>query len=268
VVRTRVLTAVLLIPLMVGGVLLLPTPVLATVFLAITGWAAWEWAALSGIERTLGRAAYAALLGALAVGSLYADLPALMLAALAWWLMAAVWVLAAGRAALAAPPWARALVGVAVLVPAWRALVSVHEMSPHGHLYLLFLLGLVWAADTAAFLVGRRWGRRKLAPRISPGKTWEGVWAALLAGLAVSVVAAPVLGIAAWEWPGLMLLGTATVAFAVLGDLLESLCKRAAGVKDSGNVLPGHGGVLDRVDSLTAAAPLFMLGVFWLGGAR
>jgi phosphatidate cytidylyltransferase len=268
VVSQRLITAALLIPFVVGGVLFLPTSLLALAFSIIAGLAAWEWSVLSGITHPAGRASYVGLIALLLWGSLRVNLLSLMTAALVWWFLGAVWVLISGRGPGLAPAWMRGLVGVAVLVPAWRALVAVHEVSPHGHLYLLFLLGLVWAADSAAFLVGRRWGSRRLAPRISPGKTWEGAWAGLLAGLFLSVLAAPVLGLGGVQWVRLIGLGTATVVFAMLGDLLESMCKRVAGVKDSGRLLPGHGGVLDRVDSLTAAAPLFMLGLFWLEAAK
>jgi phosphatidate cytidylyltransferase len=264
----RLLTAMLLIPLMVGGVLFLPTSVLASVFLVIAGLAAWEWSALSGITSLVGRTLYVVVVGILLWGSLHVEVRTLMFAAFAWWFLAAMWMLLPGSTTFLIASWVREAAGVAVLVPAWRALVAVHETAPHGHLYLLLLLALVWAADSAAFLVGRRWGSRRLAPRISPGKTWEGVWAALVAGISLSVLAAPLLGLGGAQWIRLVAVGVGTVLFAVLGDLLESLCKRAAGVKDSGSLLPGHGGVLDRVDSLTAAAPLFMLGLFWLGGVR
>ena len=184
--------------------------------------------------------------------------------AAAWWLVAVVWIGSYGMGRADSPPWMRAVAGILVLVPAWRALVAVRDVEQHGQYYLLFLLALIWAADTAAYFVGRRWGRFSLAPRVSPGKTWEGVWGALASGLVLSMTMAALMGMAPRSWFGFALLGGFTVVASIVGDLLESVCKRASGVKDSGQLLPGHGGVLDRLDSLTAAAPVFMLGLSWL----
>jgi phosphatidate cytidylyltransferase len=151
-----------------------------------------------------------------------------------------------------------------VLVPAWWALVALHGVSPSGRYYLLFLLVLVWVADSAAYFSGRLWGTNKLAPRISPGKTWEGVWGALIAGLVLGVLGVILFGVQGSRWVAFVALCAATVAFSILGDLAESAFKRQSGLKDSGQLLPGHGGILDRVDSLTAAAPVFMLGLWSL----
>ena len=132
--------------------------------------------------------------------------------------------------------------------------------------YVLFLLLLIWVADIGAYFAGRRWGRRKLAPAISPGKTWEGVWGAAAAALVFALVGAVVLGVgcalARRSWRS----AWSTVGFSIVGDLFESMLKRQRGVKDSGSLLPGHGGVLDRLDSLTAAAPVFLLGLVRDGG--
>jgi phosphatidate cytidylyltransferase len=187
-----------------------------------------------------------------------------LIAALAWWLAALVWIARFGDPKIAWPGWLRALVGIVVLVPTWWALVALHELSPSGRYYLLFLLALVWAADSAAYFAGRLWGTNKLAPSISPGKTWEGVWGALIAGLLLGILGVIVFGVQGSRWVAFVVLCTATVAFSILGDLAESAFKRQSGLKDSGYLLPGHGGILDRVDSLTAAAPVFMLGLWSL----
>ena len=152
-----------------------------------------------------------------------------------------------------------------IIVPAWAALVYVHASGEDGPLRVLFILVLVWVADVSAFFAGRRFGAHKLAAVTSPGKSVEGA--------ACGVAAVGLLGIAAGLWLNLppvlvvllALLCVAAGALSVLGDLTESLIKRRAGVKDSGNLLPGHGGILDRIDSLTAAAPAFAVGFDILG---
>lgn len=124
---------------------------------------------------------------------------------------------------------------------------------------LLLCLALVWAADSAAYLVGRRFGRRKLCPQVSPGKTVEGLLGGLVGAALVGLIAGLALGLGGLRLAALVGLATACAAVSVVGDLAESLFKRRAGVKDSGDLLPGHGGVLDRIDALIAAAPLFAL---------
>jgi phosphatidate cytidylyltransferase len=152
-----------------------------------------------------------------------------------------------------------------VLIPTWLAVVALHESGEQGPLLVMYLLSLIWVADSGAYFSGRAWGKRKLAPSVSPGKSWEGVGGGALLSLAYAVGAAQVLGLPGNQWPLFVVLSLVTVLFSVLGDLTESMFKRHAGIKDSGTLLPGHGGVLDRIDSVTAAAPVFVVG-FWLGG--
>jgi phosphatidate cytidylyltransferase len=172
------------------------------------------------------------------------------------WAMAAVfWVLVAplwlARRWEARGVFVRALTGTLVLLPAWAAVVALRERSPW---LLLGVMTVVWIADTAAYFAGRRFGRHKLAPRISPGKSWEGVGGAGLAlALYASAISAAIVGL---RVPGALLLAAALLYFSILGDLFESWLKRVAGVKDSGTILPGHGGVLDRIDALLAALPI------------
>src|SRR5699024_7397069 len=153
---------------------------------------------------------------------------------------------------------------------AWCALGLIHAGEPNGHRWLLLALAIVWAADTGAYFAGRRFGgklfkERRLAPRISPNKTIEGLLGGLLAAVAGGVVFAPLAGAAASQLPAVALVALLAAGFSVLGDLFESLLKRHAGVKDSGNLIPGHGGLLDRLDGVLAALPVFAVGKIWLG---
>ncbi|HYB65032.1 MAG TPA: phosphatidate cytidylyltransferase [Steroidobacteraceae bacterium] len=261
--RKRVLTAV------VGAaallVILLFLPVWATVvvltLMLLAG--AWEWSAflrLSGATRRLTYVALVALLLPLAwrVSAQPDGRDLILVAAVLWWLTAFMWIAFAPRLV---SRWAAGVAGVLALVPTWLALVWLRLAPPHGQ-WVLFTLILVWVADIGAFFVGRRFGRIRLAPAVSPGKTWEGV----LGGIALSALVA--VGGSLWFHVSLAVflpLCLATVAFSVIGDLTESLLKRFAGIKDSGTVFPGHGGVMDRVDSLTAAAPVLLLGLTLLG---
>jgi phosphatidate cytidylyltransferase len=270
VLKQRVLTALLLVPPAVAAVLLLPTAWAGLALALVMLLAADEWARLAGLA-TPGarlRLILGVLLGIGALGWLRHRgvdlLPVFVLATLGW-AGAALYLARAGEIRVDTQPApAVAGAGFAVLAVTWGALVWLHGLA-HGPSLLLGLLVLIWAADTGAYFVGRRWGRRKLAPRVSPGKTWEGAYGAFAVGLAWG-------GLLAWQFGGsplhsLGLLGLclATVAASIVGDLQESLLKRRRGLKDSGSLLPGHGGVLDRIDSLTAAAPVFAAGLGLLG---
>lgn len=177
------------------------------------------------------------------------------IAALVWWLLA---VLALWAYPRRLPAAAVMLSGPIALLPAWFLLAYVHGSGPQGPLLALSLLAIIWAADVGAYLFGRRFGRVKLAPRISPGKTWEGV----LGGLFLATMAALVSGIVL-DLPLLAFVSVAIAAtlVSVIGDLTMSMFKRYVGLKDSGKLLPGHGGVLDRIDSVSAAVPFFFFGI-------
>jgi len=265
--RQRVLTALLLAPLLLWAVLTLPSPYLAWIFALIVLLGGREWARLSGISRPGGQLLYllllAGLLWIMAQLPGRADwLPWFLLAILAWWSLAVV------RLRRFQPPGplqgfraAQAGEGLLVLSSTWLALLSLHQRADDGPLLLVFLLILIWSADIGAYFAGRRWGRVKLAPGVSPGKTWEGVYGALAGALVCGLF------LAWWQAPGLLqallllLLCLLTAGVSIVGDLFESMLKRQRGVKDSSQLLPGHGGVLDRIDSLTAAAPLFLFGL-------
>ena len=142
-------------------------------------------------------------------------------------------------------------------------LVSIHGSLPHGHWWTLLALVIVWASDIGAYFSGRRFGKRKLAPQISPGKTWAGTYGAMVAGVLVGVIGGWLLDVRGGQLVALALLAAVTVAISIVGDLIESLMKRHARIKDSGSIFLGHGGLLDRLDSVFAALPVFVAGL-WL----
>ena len=277
--RTRVITALALLALVISALIFLPAAGWALFVLAFVAAAAWEWGRLCGFPHVLALA-FAALISALAVAFLtqageQSDRFALVAygaSLVAWGAVALYWLV---RGPGAPGGVLLALLGALVLLPCWWAVVQARAA---GALFMFLLMGLVWVADIAAYFAGRRFGRHKLAPAVSPGKTWEGVagamaGAALLAlGCAAATTAAggPLDSWFAWLFvgagragaaglAGALLATWAVVGISILGDLFESLLKRRAGVKDSSNLLPGHGGVLDRIDSLIPAMPLAML---------
>lgn len=270
--KRRILTAALLIPPVVAAVLWLPSLLLAALLAVFLALGAWEWSGLMGWRAPALRLLYVALLLAVA-GLLLFLLPsgdvvlAVLGGAVVFWCLALLRVAAFQRGAVpgAASRWAGALGGLLLLVPAWFAVLVIHGAGPWGPVLALVLLLLVWAADIGAYFAGRRFGRRRLADRVSPGKTWEGLAGGLVAAVVVGLGASWVLGLGDWRLPSFLAVSIVTVLFSVLGDLVESMVKRRAGVKDSGGLLPGHGGILDRIDSLTAAAPVFALGLLVLG---
>ncbi len=271
--RQRVITALVLAPAVMAGVVLLDTLPLALLLGAVILLGGWEWAAMAGLVTPAGRVTFLAVLLLLLAGAAYLALHGgshwLLLPALGGWLAAAAWVVAYQRSAGRRPGvpgvMALRLIGLAVLVPPWLALVALHGSGAQGPWLMLFLLVLIWTADSGAYFAGRRFGRRKLATHVSPGKSVEGVLGALLLGGLFALACGGALGYAGTGLAAFVLLGLATVLVSVLGDLFESLIKRYRAVKDSGGLLPGHGGILDRVDSLTAAAPFFAVGLAWLG---
>ena len=259
--KQRIFTA--LIALAVIGVVLfaLPAPVARGFVAALIIAGAYEWGGFIGDGERAMRLAYVVFIGILiaALFTAIADsvtLERVLQVALAWWVVALVWMLFFPTPIPAVISW---LCGALVLVPAWAALDFLYRHSPQ---LLVFALLIVWIADIGAFFVGKGFGRVKLAPKISPGKTWEGVLGGLTAVLVLAAVGSQVLDI---DIAVLVPFCLAVAMLSVVGDLTVSMFKRTAGVKDSGSLFPGHGGVLDRIDSVTAAAPLFALGLAWIG---
>lgn len=261
--RQRVLTAVVLAAFLLVVLFVLPAVVTTFLVVLVVLGGAWEWSAFLHPERRRLRLAYVVLvaLGLYVAWQYTSGTEAftwLLALAAVWWIVALGWVMFAptrGGSAVSA------IAGVLVLVPAGVALIRL-RFEDNGAVLVLFSLIVVMAADVGAYFAGHRFGRTKLAPKVSPGKSWEGVIGGVIASLIVAAIGASLLN---WPTVPVMWLAAGAAAFSVVGDLTESLMKRHTGLKDSGHLFPGHGGVLDRFDSLSAGIPIFVLGLIKVG---
>lgn len=259
--KARVITALILVAGFLSALFFLPAMGWAGFAVLVALLAGWEWGGLARFSPS-GRLVFAAVTGALCLGLIVLEAqsgpkqPAMLaygLSALFWLIGAPLWMATKakiGSAVLAC------LVGWLLLLPACLALVELRALSP---LFLLAVMASVWVADIAAYFTGRAFGRHKLAPSISPGKTWEGAAGALVGVLVYGIGLYLAFGQSLathLPLPIFALLLVLLTAVSIVGDLFESLMKRQAGIKDSSNLLPGHGGVLDRIDSLTSTLPL------------
>ncbi|SMC24752.1 phosphatidate cytidylyltransferase [Andreprevotia lacus DSM 23236] len=257
--KTRIITASLLVPLILAGLFVFPPAGWLALVTLIVSLGAWEWTRLAALSAPM-RWIYPLVTAPLFVLLVYVlpitSLFGLMLGgSLFWLLLAPLWLRARWSLAKAGPT--SVLLGWALLMPAGLAMWLLHN-DVRGGWVLLSVLAIAWIADTAAYFSGKAFGRHKLAPAISPGKSWEGAAGGMLAVLVyVAVLPKSLFPQAAnlplWGW---LLLAAVLTAVSIVGDLLESLFKRQAGIKDSSNLLPGHGGVLDRVDSQLAILPV------------
>lgn len=257
--KQRVITSIVALAAFMVVLFEVPAVVAQVVIAILIIGGAWEWSRFLGSSGRSSRIIYVVLLAVLmglAGWQLAASSMIIFQLALVWWLAALVWVFFFPTPIPLALRW---LCGALVLVPLFVALIALYRNDPA---LLLFALLIVWAADTGAYFAGRQFGRVKLAPRISPNKTWEGVIGGLLVVVLMSLVGAAWVDI---ERAVLIPFCLAVACMSIVGDLTVSMFKRNAGLKDSGTLFPGHGGVLDRIDSVAAAAPLFALGVSWMG---
>lgn len=270
----RVLTAVILLPLVLWALFALPATGIAILIGVAVIIATWELTALIGLNTVPGRTLYTLLVGVLGVsgsmwllqgGSLF---PVFAVASI-WWVYAVVRILKEDGTygGVFGSYIGRLIAGFVVMLPTWFGFLTLYTGDSEAPNLLLYVLVLVWVADSFAYFAGKAWGRHKLAPAVSPGKSIEGVFGGLIG---VAIVATGT-GLFLWHHEGKDLyiwiaLSLLTGAVSVVGDLTESLFKRRAGVKDSGALLPGHGGMFDRIDALTAAVPVFAFGWHLLKG--
>lgn len=261
--KQRIITALLLAPLFIAAILFLPSPAFMAVAAALLLVGLWEWTRLIGFE---GHARRALILivhaGALTWLAWRGSRDLYLVVALfgvAWWLASLAWLRFPqfARAPTTAHRWTKLLVGSLLIIPTWCALGMLHTSGIFGPRWAFFSLALVWAADSCAYFSGRHFGGAKMSPSISPNKTWAGFWGGLVGVLLLSLAFTPLLGLTWAQWPTLAAVALLAGLASVVGDLFESLIKRHAGAKDSSQLIPGHGGVLDRIDSVVAAVPVF-----------
>jgi phosphatidate cytidylyltransferase len=271
--KQRVITALIMVGLFLAAVVFLPLPGLALCFALVVALGAWEWAPLAGWRGNTGRILYVLLvLATLAALYFYCDLgqgpvkdqvqPVLGVACL-WWCFALLWVKGyPASSVLWGSAAVRSLMGLLMLVFAWVAAVYLLSF-PWGSVLMVCMILVVVTADVGAYFSGKNFGRHKLAPDVSPAKTWEGFWGGMACVLLVAVLFWYVLPASKAHVSLLAVIAItlSTALASVVGDLSVSMVKRYSGVKDSGSLLPGHGGVLDRLDSICGAAPVFVLGL-------
>lgn len=273
--KQRVITAVIMIAIIGAGIIFLPVTGLALLLGLVVLVAAWEWSELAGLKAPVYKLAFvvscAALMFALStytqlLGNLQLDsLQDILGVACAWWAIALLWVKSyPSSAVLWGSSAVRVAMGFLVLIPAWAALVYL-RLHLHGVVVIFILIALVAAADIGAYFSGRAWGKAKLAPNVSPGKSWAGFWGGLACSALFAGACWLVIDNSRMQLSVVMVIAVITALASVLGDLLESMVKRQQGVKDSGVILPGHGGMMDRLDSLCAAAPVFALSLMLAG---
>lgn len=257
--KTRFITSVVSLVILGTVLFVLPASAAKAVIALVILVGAWEWAGFLSLSSGAARYVYVALIGGL-MAMVFFVVPELgehvLLVSCIWWCTALVWMFFFPTPIPVPVRW---ICGVLVLIPVFVALLTLYSLSAE---ILLFGLVIVWAADMGAYFFGKMFGRVKLAPSISPGKTWEGVFGGLLLVLLLTWAFAEYSGL---DLAVLLPFCLAVAALSIVGDLTVSMFKRTAGVKDSGQLFPGHGGMLDRIDSISSAAPLFALGLSWLG---
>lgn len=271
--KQRIITGLILAPLVLCGVFLLEPIHFSWFFAAILAIAAWEWANLSSLTTQVVRVSYALLIAALLFKVVpYISVAWVLTASVMWWIIASLLVMTfPDSSKYWKNPGVGVLLGLVVIIPMWKALVFIREASftPiesfNPLLLILYILLLVWAADVGAYFSGKAWGKSKLAPNVSPGKSWAGAWGGIAAAMLLGAVTSYLMGLSFSMSIQFLVITVITAMISIIGDLTESMFKRVRGIKDSSALLPGHGGVLDRIDSLLAAIPVFVFLLMSLG---
>ncbi|MFT3930008.1 MAG: phosphatidate cytidylyltransferase [Spongiibacteraceae bacterium] len=270
--KQRVITGVLMAAALIAAIIYLSPRALVGLLAVLTLFGCWEWSNLAALNNPILRLLYCVLSAGAMIGLLewthlldgfinVQRLRWVLGVAAAWWCIAWICIKAYPRSGeWWGSPWVRLLMGWLALLPAWLACAYL-RLQINGEWKIMFLLTLVAAADIGAYFAGTQFGKRKLAPAVSPGKSWEGFAGGMIASVAFAFAVWNILWAQQLPLLGLLCIAALTMVASVIGDLLESMLKRYRGIKDSGNILPGHGGILDRFDSISAAAPVFALGL-------
>ncbi|WP_318496339.1 phosphatidate cytidylyltransferase [Photobacterium leiognathi] len=279
--KQRIITALILAPLVIAGIFFLPFPAFVAAIAAVTLVGFWEWTqfvnASSRISAmvlpviALGASLVLLPVDAISLSALSGGLHSVLLIGGIWWLIASFLAITYPQTdkLWASNSFVKQLFGLLTLLPFFWSILMLRAVDYsndpyHGAKLVLLVCFLVWSADTGAYFSGKRFGKHKMAPAVSPNKTIEGLIGGVVLAVIITWIGANLLAIPFVSISSLLLIAIITVVISVLGDLVESMFKRASGVKDSGNILPGHGGILDRIDSLTAAIPVFALLYLWL----
>lgn len=266
--KTRLITALVLLPLVLLAILYLPPFYFACVLAIFFMIAAWEWSGMVGFTLRGLRIFYVlCVLIGLYVSEFLPVMIVLLAGFLMWlWISAGIVSYQCGGKGfgLQYPP-VRSFIGFVVLIASWVALMTLKTYPGLGSQWLLLVLFIIWGADVGAYFAGRHFGKLSLASRVSPKKTWAGFFGGVALSLIIAALGGLFFHFGGVVYLELLLVAVFTTLFSVIGDLGISLVKRMSGVKDTGNIFPGHGGVLDRLDSVAAATVVFVLLVLWLG---
>jgi phosphatidate cytidylyltransferase len=259
--KQRIITGVILFLLVLAGLFYLPPQGFDIAVMLVIAMAAWEFSACYWHDHLVSRILFLGLLFCFLFGSQFVIATPILILAGVWWLLAPVSLVTFSKrhSSHLQNKFLGYIVGLLIFVPCFVGMVEIYRSFGVG--YLLLVLFIVWAADIGAYFSGKYFGKRLLAPMISPKKTVEGVYGGLLVSSIVAVIGGAILHVHGIRWLSFITLALIAALWSVIGDLFESMIKRQADIKDSGHILPGHGGVYDRIDSLTAAIPIFALGL-------
>lgn len=265
--KYRLLTAIVLAPLIILAIYKLSTIGYTVIVGVVLLLGAWEWSGFIDSQKTIYRIYYVLIVFLGMLVTLW--VPTLFLLPFAIlifiWGFFAIYYYQQGKKPLGLQfPEIRILSGLLVLIPCWSGFIALHNYPGLGPNWVLMVLLLAWAADTGGYFFGRFWGKQQLIPKVSPKKTWMGLCGSVIVGMLVAMIGGYFITVSFKEWLWFLLVALVTLLFAVIGDLMVSLLKRQSGLKDSSRILPGHGGILDRVDSITAAVVVFALGAILL----